>query len=140
MGGVAFGPTGLLTRWLTALFIVLATYNPSGVSYYHWLIDLDDTRWSLKALMGLIMVILNMFFLLLSMRAMRRGGILAATVFFSVFVWVLVDYRYLDGLAFWTWVTIFLVVISSVLGVGVSWGLIRGRLSGQADSNDVTLK
>jgi glucan phosphoethanolaminetransferase (alkaline phosphatase superfamily) len=134
-----FGPSGLFSRWIGALFIVLATYNPSGVSYYHWLVNLDDPRWSLKALVGLIMVILNMFFLLVSLRALRRSGLLAAAIFCVVLVWALVDNGYLQALSFWSWITVTLTLIGSILGVGVSWGHIRGRLSGQADSNDVTL-
>jgi len=135
----SFGPSGLLSRWLGALFVVLATYNPSGVSYYHWLVDLSDTRWSLKALVGLIMVILNMFFLLISLRSLRRSGLLAAAIFCVVLVWALLDNGYLQALSFWTWVTVILTLIGSILGAGVSWSHIRGRLSGQADSNDVTL-
>ncbi|MFT7625468.1 MAG: hypothetical protein ACI9WU_004659, partial [Myxococcota bacterium] len=29
-------PRGFLMRWVAALFLVLATYNPTGHSYYHW--------------------------------------------------------------------------------------------------------
>lgn len=134
-----FNTSGFLSRWLSALFIVLATYNPSGMSYYHWLIDLDDTRWPLKALVGLMMAILNMLFLIISMRSMRRGGLLVAAIFSAVVIWTLRDYGYLQNLTFWTWITVILIFMGSILGLGVSWAHIRGRLSGQADSNDVTL-
>lgn len=134
-----FNTSSLFSRWFGALFVVMATYNPSGVSYYHWLIDLTDPRWSLKALIGLIMVILNMFFLLISLRSMRRGGLLSATVFSIVMVWTLRDYGFLQAISFWTWITLSLAGIGSILGLGLSWSHIRGRLSGQADSNDVTL-
>jgi len=134
-----FTPSSFLSRWMGALFVVMATYNPSGVSYYHWLINMSDTRWSLKALVGLIMAIFNMFFLLISLRSMRRGGILSAAIFSMVLVWTLRDQGYLQNLSFWTWVTGFLALTGSILGLGLSWSHIRGRLSGQADSNDVTL-
>lgn len=134
-----FTPLGFLSRWLGAMFVVMATYNPSGVSYYHWLIDMDDTRWSLKALVGLIMAIFNMFFLLISLRSMRRGGLLTAAIFGLVMIWTLRDYGYLQSISFWTWITLMLTGIGSILGLGLSWSHIRGRLSGQADSNDVTI-
>jgi hypothetical protein len=134
-----FNTSGFFSRWLGALFVVMATYNPSGVSYYHWLIDLDDTRWPLKALVGLIMAILNMLFLIISMRSMRRGGLLSAAIFSAVVVWTLRDYGYLHGITFWSWITVMLFFMGSILGLGISWSHIRGRLSGQADSNDVTL-
>src|SRR5438552_2677326 len=34
-----FGIQGFLIRWMMAMFLVLATFNPSGYSYYHWIID-----------------------------------------------------------------------------------------------------
>ncbi|KOR30765.1 hypothetical protein TI04_04255 [Achromatium sp. WMS2] len=129
----------MLSRWLGALFVVMATYNPSGVSYWHWLTDFSDTRWSLKALIGLIMAILNMFFVLISLRSMRRGGLLSAAIFSLVVVWTLRDYGYLHNISFWTWITVILTFVGSIMGVGLSWSHIRGRLSGQADSNDVTI-
>jgi Family of unknown function (DUF6524) len=135
----AFGPSSFISRWLGALFVVLATYNPSGISYYHWLVDTSDTRWSLKALVGVTMIILNMLFVLVSLRSMRPSGVLAAAVFCAVLVWALLDNGYLHGLSTWTWVTLVLALAGSILGAGVSWSHIRGRLSGQADSNDVTL-
>lgn len=134
-----FTPTSMLSRWLGALFVVMATYNPSGVSYWHWLTDFSDTRWSLKALIGLIMAILNMFFVLISLRSMRRGGLLSAAIFSLVVVWTLRDYGYLHNISFWTWITVILTFVGSIMGVGLSWSHIRGRLSGQADSNDVTI-
>jgi hypothetical protein len=134
-----FTPSSFFSRWMGALFVVMATYNPSGVSYYHWLTNMSDDRWSLKALVGLIMAIFNMFFLLISLRSMRRGGLLSAAVFSMVLVWALRDQGYLQNLSFWTWITIILTFTGSILGLGLSWSHIRGRLSGQADSNDVTL-
>ena len=37
----SFGIQRFVTRWLAAMFLVLATYNPSGYSYYHWVSELD---------------------------------------------------------------------------------------------------
>ena len=31
-----FGLSGFLLRLAAALFVVFATYNPSGFSFYHW--------------------------------------------------------------------------------------------------------
>lgn len=134
-----FGLSNLIIRWLMALFIVLATYNPSGYSYYHWLVDFADDRWSLKALVGISMLILNLTFFFASLRSLRVTGLISATVFGLVVIWALVDHGYLRDLTTWSWVTLGLILIGSIQAVGVSWSHIRGRLSGQADSNDVTL-
>ena len=34
-----FGPVNFALRWMFSLFLVFATYNPSGVSFYHWAIS-----------------------------------------------------------------------------------------------------
>lgn len=139
MSGPAFGFPSLAVRWLGALFAVLATYNPSGSSYVHWLVDLSDHRWSLKALVGILLVVMNMTFYYASMRSLRSGGMLAAVIFFGTAVWTLLDYGYLQTLTFQTWITVILILSGSILALGMSWSHIRGRLSGQSDSNDVTL-
>lgn len=135
-----FGPSSLVVRWLWALFLVLATYNPSGHSYFHWLIDGSDPRWSLKILFGLLLVIANLTFLMASLRSLGLTGIAAAVLFFVVLVWALLDRGYLQSLSFWTWITLVLMLLGSVLALGVSWSYIRSQLSGQTDTNDVTLR
>ena len=35
--------------------------------------------------------------------------------------------------------TLALIVLANVFAIGLSWSYIRARLSGQADTNDVTL-
>jgi hypothetical protein len=136
----SFGLSGLTVRWLWALFLVLATYNPSGHSYLHWLFDSTDPRWSLKVLLGMMLCIANLAFLLASLRSLGLIGMASAMVFFVTLVWVLLDQGYLHDLSFWTWVTLALVLLGSVLAIGVSWSYIRSRLSGQTDTNDVTLR
>lgn len=135
-----FGAGGLAVRWLWALFFVLATYNPSGHSYWHWLVDGGDERWALKALIGILLVIAILTFFFASLRALQWSGLGWTALVFAVLVWVLVDHGYLRGLSAWTWVTIHLTVLASILAVGVSWSHIRNRLSGQADTRDVTLR
>lgn len=134
-----FSWPNLVLRWLAAAFLVFAVYNPSGHSYYHWLIEFSDDRWSLKALAGISLVIAVATFAYATLRSIGVTGVMAAVIFFGVVIWAMVDNGLLDGLSGWAWVTIVLGVISSILATGVSWSHIRARLSGQADSNDVTL-
>lgn len=135
----SFSFPGLVVRWLAAAFLVFALYNPSGHSYYHWLFDFADTRWSLKALAGLGLIIALLTFAYATLRAIGRSGVLATVIFFTVVIWAMIDNGLLESLGVWGWVTIVLVVVSSILAIGVSWSHLRARLSGQADSNDVTL-
>ncbi|MBX9635816.1 MAG: hypothetical protein K2X44_12605 [Magnetospirillum sp.] len=135
----SFSWPNLIARWLATAFVVFATYNPSGHSYFHWLTDTADGRWSLKALAGLSLIIALLTFFYATLRAIGVTGILSALTFFSVVIWAMVDNGLLESLGAWAWVTIVLVVVASILAIGVSWSHVRSRLSGQTDSNDVTL-
>lgn len=138
-GNIVFSYPHLLQRWLMALLIVFATYNPSGYSYAHWVIDFDDSRWSLKALVGTGLIILHLTFVFATIRALRRTGLLVAMAFFLALIWTIIDNGYLTSLGVRSWITIILGIFATILAVGVSWSYIRGRLSGQTDSNDITL-
>ena len=52
-------------------------------------------------------------------------------------LWVLYDLHLLslDNTSMNTWLG--LLALSSVLGIGLSWSLVRRRLSGQADVDDI---
>jgi hypothetical protein len=134
-----FSMSSLVTRWLIAGFLVFGTYNPSGHSYIHWLFDGSDGRWSLKALVGVSLIIAILTFAYATLRAIGVTGVLTALTFFGVAIWAMVDNGLLDFLGVWAWVTIVLGVVASILAIGVSWSHVRARLSGQSDSNDVTL-
>jgi hypothetical protein len=139
VSGPAFGVPSVAVRWLGALFGVLATYNPSGSSYVHWLVDLTDHRWSLKALVGILLMVMNMTFYYATVRSIRSSGIVIATAFCIAAVWTLLDYGYLQTLTFQSWITVILTLTGSILALGLCWSHFRGRLTGQSDSNDITL-
>ncbi|MFN3075468.1 MAG: DUF6524 family protein [Alphaproteobacteria bacterium] len=139
MAGADFNYRNLLQRWIMALFIVFATYNPSGYSFFHWATDLEDTRWSLKVLVGTALLILHLTFVFATVRALGLTFLVIWSLFFAALIWTFLDHGFLASLGVRTWVTIVLGIIATILAIGVSWSYIRGRLSGQADSNDVTL-
>ena len=60
-------------------------------------------------------------------------------VFFSSLVWLMVNIGIIETLSVRTFVTVALIISANVFAVGVSWSYIRLRLSGQADTNNVTL-
>ncbi|MBU0724603.1 MAG: hypothetical protein KJ904_06925 [Alphaproteobacteria bacterium] len=121
------------------MFLVFATYNPSGHSYFHWVMDMESGRWSIKILVGLCLIVLHLTFAYATARAIGAVGVLATTTLFSSAVWALVDLGYLSDLGLWGWVTVILSLLATLLAIGVSWSYIRNRLSGQVDSNDITL-
>ena len=135
----SFGIQRFVTRWLAAMFLVLATYNPSGYSYYHWVSELDIGNWILKLLVALVLGILYATFGLATRRSLGRLGIAAWLLFFAVVTWMLVDVGLIRIAGSGTVATIVLVDLANLLAIGLSWSYVRARLSGQADTNNVTL-
>jgi uncharacterized protein DUF6524 len=135
----SFGIQRFVTRWLAAMFLVLATYNPSGYSYYHWVSGLDFGNWILKLLVALVLGILYATFGLATRRSLGRLGIAAWLLFFAVVTWMMVDLGLIRIAGSGSMATIALVDLANLLAVGLSWSYIRARLSGQADTNNVTL-
>ena len=138
MAQASFSFQQVVLRWCAASFLVLATYNPSGSSYYHWLTNLSDHRWSLKVLVGVVLLILNLTFMFATFRSMGAGGVISGVAFCGSVVWTLLDNGYLTHIGAWTWVTLVLALAASIIAFGVSWSHIRAVLAGQIDSNDVT--
>ncbi len=128
---------GFFSRWLLAMFIVLVAYNPSGYSYFHWIFESSDGNWLGKILVGLVLAITYATFFLAALRSLGVSGMVVWGGLFVAIEWFLV--RFFEPLTTGTVVTMALIVLASVLGIGVSWSYIRARLSGQLDTNDVTL-
>jgi len=122
-----------------AMFLVLATFNPSGYSYYHWILDLENGDWVLKLLVGVVLAILYATFGLATQRSLGRLGIAAWLLFFATMTWLLVDLGLIRIAGGGSVATIMLVDLANLLAVGLSWSYVRARLSGQADTNNVTL-
>lgn len=135
----SFGFQGFVIRWLMAMFLVLATYNPSGYSYVDWVMWPTGGDWVLKLLVGIVLAILYATFGLATQRSLGRIGVAAWLSFFAAVTWLLIDIGVLRVTSSGAVVTLVLVAIANVLAVGLSWSYVRARLSGQADTNNVTL-
>ena len=132
-----FTSVSFLLRWVAALVLVFATFNPLGLSYFHWMIDPTAGPLPLKVLAGIALLILYIIYLRATWRSIGPLGVALALGFFGAFVWVLVGL----GVLAWNQTTamayVALVLIATVMAVGLSWSHIRRRLSGQADIDDV---
>jgi Family of unknown function (DUF6524) len=120
-------------RWLAITALVLATYNPSGYSYLHWLTEWQPEQLALKAAVGLIIAGLFSLILVAVWLVLRLIGILTLAgivLSLAVAAWQFglvpatpgsVQFLMLAGLA-------------TALTLGVSYAHIRYRLTGQVQS------
>lgn len=138
---------GILGRFVFALILVYATYNPEGISYYHWAIaDLHLAGFSfselppfnpLKVFCGVVLLIGWITFVVATRRSLGIIGVALAVAFFGSLAWVLTDQGVLSVTSLKVLHHIVLVIISAVLTVGMAWSLITRRLSGQVDIDQV---
>jgi len=132
-----FTPLSFLGRWIMAMFVVFATYNATGYSYYHWITDTPSDTWPLKIFTGLTLLTLYGVFAMAIWRSMGPVGVAATIGALTTMVWTLVDYDLLDLNSERTVSTVICTLFATLLAFGVSWSHIRTRLSGQVDSKDV---
>ncbi|MEE4110215.1 MAG: DUF6524 family protein [Halieaceae bacterium] len=132
-----FGADSFLLRWIFALVLVLGTYNPSPFSYIGWLLADGFSFGPLPALVGVILVIGWIVFLRATFLSLGWLGVLLGVALFVCLIWLLVDIGLLslESSGILTWLS--LIVVSLLLGVGMSWSHIRRRLSGQVAVDDV---
>ncbi len=131
------GLLGFLLRLVAAIALVLATYNPSGTSYFHWVQAGFETDTAVKALAGVVLVILYIICLRATLRSIGFLGAGLVAALLAAIGWVAVDYGYLNvedpGLMQW----LILIGAGVVLGIGLSWSHVRRALTGQRDMDDV---
>lgn len=129
--------TGFVVRMLLTLLMVFGTYNPSGYSYYHWLRMEDAGDWTLKLFFGTLLVLLFYNHVLATWRSMKLIGASMVAFIYATVVWMLWDYGLLDFDNPTTLTLTLLCAVATVLGTGFCWSLVRYRLSGQVDSQNV---
>jgi hypothetical protein len=130
--GVSF--SGVLTRIALAVLLVMVSFNPSGTSLLHWLATPPVAVTPGKAVAALLLGIGWIVCLRTAFISLGRWGLLLGAGFFATLVWLLVDRDWLsaDGSAI-VWVAE--LVVGLLLGVGLSWSLLRAKATGQLEVN-----
>ena len=128
---------GILTRWLFALILLAATYNPTEFNYVRWVADYGGQNLSVAVLFGLLLAVGYIIYLRATLRSIGAFGMILVLAVVAALLWVLYDLDMLDldNRNLNTWLG--LLALSVVLGIGLSWSLVRRRLSGQADVDDI---
>ena len=128
---------GILTRLACAFVLLAATYNPTPYNYTRWVSTYGAENLSIAVLFGLLLAIGSIIYLRATLRSIGAFGMFLVLAVVTAVLWVLYDLGLLnlDDPNRNTWLGI--AALSAVLGVGLSWSIIRRHLSGQADVDDV---
>jgi Family of unknown function (DUF6524) len=133
----SFGWDGFLLRFVFAIILVFATYNPEGVSYYHWISEALPDFTVIKAFVGVIILIGWIILIRATLGSLGFIGILLAAAFFGLAIWLIVDVLGLstDNVRVISYIVG--IMLASVLSIGVSWSHVRRRISGQVDTDEI---
>jgi len=130
-----FTALSFVWRFAASLVLVLATYNPSGYSFFHWVSNAESLG-AEHFVVGVIMVIGWAILIAATKRALDTLGMVLGIVLLAGLVWLGIDLGALslDSVSAVTWVV--LVCIALLLAVGLSWSHIWRRLTGQFEVDD----
>ena len=128
---------GFLLRWAFAFVLLAATYNPTNWNMVRWGMENYATQIPLTLLGCLVLLIGYIIYLRATLRSIGVFGMLLILAVAGTLIWVLFDFGWIDlaDPTFNTWLA--LVVLSLVLAIGLSWSIVRRKLSGQADVDDI---
>ena len=128
---------GFIIRWLCAYALLAITFNPTDYNYINWVHDYGHMNMSIAVLLGLLLFIGYVIYLRATLRSIGGLGMILVLAVVAAGLWVLFDYGVLrlDNSDFNVWLG--LLALSFVLGIGLSWSIVRRAVSGQADVDDV---
>ena len=132
-----FGFDNFLLRFVFAIIVVFVTYNPEGVSYYHWVTDTLTEITVLKAFVGVVLLIAWVILIRATLGSLGFIGIILATAFFGLAIWLIIDVLGLSTDNFRVLSYIIEIMLASVLSIGVSWSHVRRRITGQIDTDEL---
>ena len=127
-----------LIRLFAALFIVFSTYNPSGISYYHWVVETWPRDWLLQVPIAPLYLVAYGLLLRATFRGLRPIGMVLTVALMATIVWLLLDLNVIRLASAGDLGLILLYMVAGLLAAGVSWMRIWTRLTGQASYDDLT--
>lgn len=136
-------PKGVVARFVFALLLVYATWNPFGKSFVHWVIlplfggasaDAGSASAPLKFLLAVVLVAGWSVYLQATRRALgMAGGLLVAAICAGI-VWLLTSWQVIamqgDAVSH-----VVLVCLAILLTVGMSWSHLSRAMTGQTDTD-----
>ena len=128
---------GIFLRWLGAFALLSATFNPSQWNFIRWAEANYATQMPLTLLLMLLLGVGYMVYIGATLRSIGGFGVILVGAIVGALIWVLMDYGVLtlDNTNLNLWLGIF--ALSVVLGIGLSWSILRQRLSGQASVDEI---
>lgn len=124
---------GVMLRIVLALLLVLATFNPSGWSALHWLTAPPTEITATKAFVAVVLLIAWIALLRTAFVSLGLLGLVLGAALLGTFAWMLVSFGWLTLGSVNAMAWLVLVILGLLLGLGLSWSLLRARATGQVE-------
>jgi hypothetical protein len=115
--------TGLrfVVRWFLSCFLVMATYNPTGVSFFHWITSRDEDYLSLKVAVGMLLLAIYTAIWPILYTSLGPIGMFLTTMIMVTGSLVMWDYGLLDHVrpSFYPYGV--LMGLATVIAVGITY-------------------
>lgn len=133
-----FGFKDFVWRLLASVVLVLATYNPSGISYVHWVASAFSNQelGAIHVFFGVLLLIGWTIFGVATRNSLGTLGTILGAALIATGVWLLarLGLVHADSTSAMTWLA--LISLAMLLAIGLSWSHIWRRLSGQLEVDD----
>ncbi len=137
---MTFNWLSFLIRFLFALVLVYATYNPEGYSYFHWIkgsFNHTETGLmgsdALKFVAGILLLGGWILFLNATRDSLGVLGIVLLLALCGGLIWLAADMGLFEPTNFRLIEHLTEIVLALILAFGMSWSHIHRRMSGQVD-------
>ena len=127
---------GFLIRWLAAFVLLAATFNPTDFNFVRWAMANWPDQMPVIVLIGLVLLIAYVLFFTAVLRGIGALGVILLLAVIAALIWVLWSWGWIDLANPSSNVWIGLIALSVVLAVGMYWGILWRRLSGQLEVDD----
>ncbi len=125
-----------LLRFAAAVALILATYNPEGRSYLHWIADGGWAITPLKAFVGVCLIVGWIFLLRATVRSLGALGTFLAAAFFGTLIWLIVSWAHIQPTTSKGLTYLILLGLAAVLSTGSVWSIWRRKMTGQVDVDE----
>jgi Family of unknown function (DUF6524) len=127
---------GVMARFVASLVLVIATFNPTGFSFIHWIAANFPHLEPIQLVVGIALLGLWLFFLHATWRSLGTVGVVLGLAFLAAVVWLFASWGWFHSATHIAMIWMALVLIACLLTFGLSWALIQRRISGQVVVED----
>ena len=120
---------GFLIRWVFALILIVATWNPSFWNYSDWVMVNYTSQLSLKVLGALVLIAGYLIYLRATLNSIGIVGMVLILALVGAFLWVMFSQGWMTfgNYAFNGWIII--LALSLVLAVGMYFSVMWRRMT-----------